>query len=282
MRRIHATEIPLAHGVHRNHRPRERVSVELLEVRCGHALEPVGELDLADEREPVSGGELLREPRLLEEGRLEHTRLVDERDLHNREPRARPLERHAVYHGDDGRHLAERRSLDGQGMSEVEIAARHMQEEVPHPLDAEPTEGLLTGTGNIFEPADVISKQMRRGESQRRGSDSCGHTPDATLLDREDNGIQRLLATVRVDLEVGLRLLDGGKQLLEDGVVHIGAGEDGERVALLILLHAVDAVERYLLDVGADNIDRVVDDTHDVTGVDGGCRRMRRSRAPPW
>ena len=117
--------------------------------------------------------------------------------------------------------------LDSIRVCEVQITEGRMQEEVPHPLDTEPTEGLLACTRYIFETADVLSeneglRQARRGA--RCGQSASHRSPN--LLDGEDHRIERLLATVRVDLELGLSLLDGVDDVLEGLVVELLAGED--------------------------------------------------------
>ena len=70
-----------------------------------------------------------------------------------------------------------------------------------------------------------------------------------------------------VNLQIGLSLLNGVDNLLEGLIGQFLAGQNRQRVALLFLLHSVDAIERDLLHVGADHIDGAGDDTHDVTGV---------------
>ena len=70
-----------------------------------------------------------------------------------------------------------------------------------------------------------------------------------------------------VDLQIGLSLLDSVDDLLEGFIGQLLAGQNRQRVTLLFLLHAVDAIERDLLHVGADHVDGAGDDTHDVTGV---------------
>ena len=49
-----------------------------------------------------------------------------------------------------------------------------------------------------------------------------------------------------VNLQVGLSLLDGVDDLLEGLIGQLLAGQNRQRVALLSLLHAVDAVEPFL------------------------------------
>ena len=113
--------------------------------------------------------------------------------------------------------------------------------------------------GNVVIQADaqlssLIDYRFKHHFRAERGTE---HSSDmgSCLLDREDHGIERLLATMGVNLQIGLSLLDGVDDLLEGLIGQLLAGQNRQRVTLFFLLHAVDAVERDLLHVGADHVD---------------------------
>ncbi len=60
------------------------VSLNLLIMRGGHLLEPIGEFHLADDGDTVPAVELSGDPGLLEEGNLEHAGLIKEKYLGDR------------------------------------------------------------------------------------------------------------------------------------------------------------------------------------------------------
>ena len=92
---------------------------------------------------------------------------------------------------------------------------RDMEKEVPHRPNSQTAKGLLTFTRNIFESRDILVERIALGKALRdaRHGAQLGHRQ--SLLDREDHGIERLLATMGVDLQVGLSLLDSVDDLLE-------------------------------------------------------------------
>ena len=241
--------------------------LELFKVGRGHLLKTVGKLDLAHHGQAVALLKLLGNPRLTEKGNLQHARLVHERDLGHLHTRTGLLLDDTVNRGDDRAHGTDGRHLDGPRASKVQVAMRNMEKEVPHRPNSQTAKGLLTFTRNIFESRDVLVERIALGKTLRdaRHGAQLGH--GQSLLDREDHGIERLLATMGVDLQIGLSLLDGIDDLLEGLIGQLLTGQNRQRVALLFLLHAVDAVERDLLHIGADHVDGAGDDAHDVTGV---------------
>ena len=70
-----------------------------------------------------------------------------------------------------------------------------------------------------------------------------------------------------VKLEIGLGLSDGIKQVSEAPVVHVGACEDGEGIALPLILHLSYDVEGNLFDVR----------THDPDGRSEESAKDRKS-----
>ncbi len=112
-----------------------------------------------------------------------------------------------------------------------------------------------------------LGLRPRQAGRSARDTQVCGHAIE-NLFDGEDDGIQGLLTTMGVDLQIGLGLLNGLDELLEILVGHVLAGENGESIALFLIHHAIDAIERDLMHVGAHDINRIADDAHNVTVVD--------------
>ena len=85
--------------------------------------------------------------------------------------------------------------------------------------------GLLTRCRNIWKTRHVCTEQ--RGARKSRGCVRQLHAArhdKPSLLDGEDDRIQGLLATLGVDLKVGLGLFNGIQNLLESLVIKLFAG----------------------------------------------------------
>ena len=151
----------LPHRVHREH---ARVPAGVTRgphdlVEGGpHLPEAVAEGHLPGERHHVSGLELLGDPRLAEERRHEHARLVDDPDLDHLHARPRALEAHLVDRGDDGGVGAHVGHRDGSHAREVEVAARDVEQEVAHAPHAQPLERGLARTAHVAQPRHRVGE----------------------------------------------------------------------------------------------------------------------------
>ena len=87
---------------------------------------------------------LLGNPRLSEEGRLDHARLVEDVHLHDLHAGSGALEGNLVHRADDGHFLTYVGTCDLHGVGEVEIAVRHVKQQVAHAQNAKALERLGT------------------------------------------------------------------------------------------------------------------------------------------
>ena len=138
-----------------------------------------------------------------------------------------------VNRGDDRAHGTDGRHLDGPGARKVQVSMRDMEKEVPHRLNSQTAKGLLTLTRNIFESRNILVERIALGKALRdaRHGAQLGHGQMPTRS--RDNGIERLLATMGVNLQIGLSLLNGVDNLLEGLIGQFLACQNRQRVALL-------------------------------------------------
>ena len=176
-----ATHPCLAHAVtyvvDRQNGTRGTPVLEFFKVGRGHLLKAVGKLDLAHHGQAVALLKLLGNPRLTEKGNLQHARLVHERDLSHLHARTGLFLHNTVDRGDDGAYGADGRHLDGPRASEIQVAMRNMEKEVPHRPNSQTAKGLLTFTRNIFESRDILIERIALGKALRdaRHGAQLGH-----------------------------------------------------------------------------------------------------------
>ena len=116
-----------------------------------HLSKAKGKRDLARDGHGVSGAQLLREPRLLEESAHEHSRGVDQRHLNDLHAWLRPFEGHLV-NGANHRDLASHvRMADGGHTGEVEVAMGHVHEGIADRPHANARERLRSGGARVAQ-----------------------------------------------------------------------------------------------------------------------------------
>ena len=126
-----------------------------------HLLEAVGELNLARERDDVALVDLVGDPGLAEEGRLDDAGLVQHVHLHDLHAGRGRLSVTLSTVPTTVTSLAHVGHADGHDVGEVEVAMRHMQEQVAHAQDAQALERLGARSRDIAQPRDVIGSAAR-------------------------------------------------------------------------------------------------------------------------
>ena len=119
-------------------------------------LEAVGEVDLARERHEVALGDLLGDPGLTEERRLDDARVVENVDLDDLHAGLGALELDPVdlaHHGDLASDLGH---ADGHDVGEVEVAVGHVQQEVADARDLHALESSAPRARHKAQARDVI------------------------------------------------------------------------------------------------------------------------------
>ena len=257
----------LARVVDGNHLPHSRLVIsEPLDIRVGHALEPVVEFDFACNRDTVPIVVLVRQPRLVETGDHQRSRGVNQGYLDQAQvATTRALRLDLVDGSRDSARLPDGRAYDGRNARQVDIAERILANEVAHRMDATRRQDPLPGGTHLLHRRDRPVKGQCCLEPVDHGR--CG------LLHRKHDGIQRLLAALGIDLQVLILFLDTRDQGFESFIVHVLASED-HQVVRILGLHLLQNVQRHILDAAADGFDGIVDEADGIARRDGVAVRV--------
>jgi hypothetical protein len=107
-----------------------------------HLLEPIAEGDLTRKRDDVALLQLVCNPWLPEECRLDDARIVHSVDFDNQHAWLGTLETDAIDRHDDGRVAAHIRASDLGHIGKIEVSAWHVKKEVAHAGNAQTLERL--------------------------------------------------------------------------------------------------------------------------------------------
>ena len=181
-RRIHAVESFSVAGWTGTTSPfgAGRALVEHLKERVRHALEAVGELDLARHGNAVAGVQPLGKPWLAKAGHDERARAVDDRDLGQRKARARLFELRLVNGSRDGDHGADGRAGDGRHLRHVDIATREVREQVAHGDHAELAQSRRARRADARHARHRLVHTQRGGKPVKGLFARCAHARYST------------------------------------------------------------------------------------------------------
>ena len=207
-----AAHLPLGHlfgsSMHGNHLTRnlfDVVAIDFIEERHGHAQKAVIEFNLACNAHTHAGSKRFHKPWLLEKRHDKRARAIDECHLYQVELRLGAFEHSLVHRGHDSGVFANARLANGANGGHIQITLRVMRKHAANRRG--------TKTRQSRRPARRNTRDRSHGcvESQG-GGQAVRHDAIMALLEREHDGIESLLAAMRVDLEVFEGLFDARNQ----------------------------------------------------------------------